>query len=325
MSPLESLVACGTKLWLDSVEPAAIDECRSYGATGATSNPLIIAGIIDSGGFDDLILRSIDQNLPDEEIAWKLTDHLVSNAEIAFLDVFEKTSGNDGYVSFELDPLLEDVDCPLNAEERATRYIELGKFWSKEHPNRLIKVPATPAGIAALEELAAAGVNLNITLIFTDRQYRQARDAVWRGVQRLDSQETFKSVYSIFISRIDVYTSKYVSELSATAQGEVGILNSKRIWQNNRDFWSDKNLPLEHEIVFASTGTKNSDDPPDKYVVALAGADIQTNPPVTNSAIQQMDGKTIDRDDSLVLNRDRDRFAVFVMTSANLHGVRFDR
>lgn len=292
MSPLATLSACGTKLWLDSVDPAAVEESRAYGATGATSNPSIIAGIVKSGGFDDLILSFIDQKYSDEEIAWKLADHLVSNAEESFLDVYEKTNGNDGYVSFELDPLLEDVECPLGIEERVAKYLELGKFWSEGHPNRLIKVPATPSGLSALEDLAAAGVNLNVTLIFTERQYREARDAVWRGMQRLDSTEKYKSVYSIFISRIDVYTSKNVSELSCEAQGEVGILNAKRIWKDNLEFWNDKNLDLEQEIVFASTGTKNPDDSPDKYVVALAGSDIQTNPPGTNTAIQKMEGKT---------------------------------
>ncbi len=72
----------------------------------------------------------------------------------------------------------------------------------------MIKVPATEGGIAALEELAAAGITLNVTLIFTADQYRQAREAVWRGAQRRSSLSSFKSVYSIFISRIDVYTEK---------------------------------------------------------------------------------------------------------------------
>ncbi len=84
-------------------------------------------------------------------------------------------------MSFELDPLLEDPACTLSCAERAGRYIELGKRWSKGHQNRMIKVPATPAGIEALEELSAAGVTLNVTLIFTTRQYEAARDAIWRG------------------------------------------------------------------------------------------------------------------------------------------------
>lgn len=290
-TPLESLVSTGTRLWLDSVDPDLVRESRTYGATGATSNPVIISGLIKTGRFDDELNQLMEQGLDDEAIAWHLTDQLVKQAQAVFADVNEATKGDDGYVSFELDPLLEATDCPLSVAERTARYIELGNQWSDGHANRMIKVPATPAGLAALEELSAAGVTLNVTLIFTQRQYHAARDAIWRGAQRRDSLDRFKSVYSIFISRIDVYTAKHVSTLTDAAQGEVGIVNAKRLWQDNQQFWADKNLPLSQEIIFASTGTKNPEDPPDKYVSAVAGSDIQTNPPETNAAVQKMDGK----------------------------------
>jgi transaldolase len=150
----------------------------------------------------------------------------------------------------------------------------------------MIKVPATKAGLDALEELSAAGVTLNVTLIFTLRQYEAARDAIWRGARRRSSLEGFKSVYSIFISRVDVYTEKHVPSLSPAAQGQVGIVGAKRLWLANQQFWASRPTPLRQEIVFASTGTKNPDDPPWKYPIALAGSDIQTNPPATNEAIE---------------------------------------
>jgi len=218
-----------------------------------------------------------------------LTDSLVHQAQEVFLPVWRATRGDDGYVSFELDPLLEDPDLNLPQGERTRRYIELGKRWSAGHPNRMIKVPATPAGFAALEELAAAGVKLNVTLMFTPRQYVQARDAIWRGAQRQRSLEGFKSVYSIFVSRVDVYTQKHLPQLSARAQGQVGILNAKQVWRMNQEFWADKHLPLKQEIVFASTGVKTAGDPPWKYVEAFAGSDIETNPPATNAAVQASD------------------------------------
>jgi transaldolase len=197
------------------------------------------------------------------------------------------TGGDDGYVSFELDPLLEDPASSLSHAARVARYVDLGRQWSADHQNRMIKVPATPAGIDALEELAAAGVPLNVTLIFSMRQYQAARDAIWRGAQRRKSLEGFKSVYSIFISRVDVYTEKHVPNLSPAAQAQVGIVGAKRIWRANQEFWSTRPTPLRQEIVFASTGTKNPEDPPWKYVIALAGSDIQTNPPPTNEAVQR--------------------------------------
>ena len=170
--------------------------------------------------------------------------------------------------------------------ERTKKYIELGKHWSQGRKNRMIKVPATPGGLAAVEELCAAGVTLNVTLIFSPRQYTAARDAMWRGAQRRASREHFKSVYSIFVSRVDVYTEKHVPQLSPEAQGEVGIVNAKRIWQMNQRFWADKNLPLKQEMIFARTGTKKKSDPAWKYVEAFAGSDIETNPPQTNDEVE---------------------------------------
>src|SRR5207245_11482174 len=117
------------------------------------------------------------------------------------------------------------------------------------------------------------------------RQYTIARDGIWRGAQRRPALGVFKSVYSIFVSRVDVYTEKHVPDLSPQAQGQVGIVNAKRIWQMNQRFWADKKLPLKQEIVFASTGTKKKEDPPWKYVESFAGSDIETNPPKTNDDV----------------------------------------
>lgn len=295
ITPLESLVATGTKLWLDSVDPEFVKENQQFGATGATSNPIIISDLIKSGRFDDELSRLMDKGFDDEAIAWKMTEYLVQQAQDEFRDAYANSKGDDGYVSFELDPLLEDPESPLSVEERTARYIELGKEWGQRHANRMIKVPATEAGLAALEDLAAEGIILNVTLIFTQRQYEAARDAIWRGAQRRPTMDGFKSVYSIFVSRIDVYTEKHVPDLSPAAQGQVGIVNAKRLWQTNQEFWSDKRLGLNQEIIFASTGTKNPNDPPDKYVATLAGSDIQTNPPATNAAIQKLDGRTFSR------------------------------
>jgi transaldolase len=294
MTPLESLIASGTKLWLDSVDPELVVRNRALGATGATSNPIIVADLIKTGRFDDALARFLREGLSDEDLAWRLTDMLVRQAQEVFAPVWQETRGNNGYVSFELDPLLEDPDLGPPEAERTRRYIALGKHWSAGHTNRMIKVPATPAGLAALEELAAAGVTLNVTLVFSDRQYVAARDAIWRGAQRRPSLAGFKSVYSIFVSRLDVYTEQHVPQLSPQAQGQVGIVNAKRIWQMNQRFWADKKRPLQQEMIFASTGTKKPGDPPWKYVEAFAGSDIETNPPATNEAVQKS-GRTFTR------------------------------
>jgi transaldolase len=286
---LQSLIDTGTKLYLDSVLPEEVDKNLKWGAVGATSNPAIISAIVKQGGLDHEIESLIAAGLDDESVAWRLTDNLVTDAEKKFEPIHASTEGNAGWVSFELDPLLEDAELGLSDQNRTARYIELGKHYTQGHTNRMIKVPATPAGIGALEELAAAGVTLNVTLIFTADQYTQARDAVWRGAQRRSSLADFKSVYSIFISRIDVYTEQEIPQLQPEAQGLVGILNAKRVWQANQDFWNAKDLRLQQELIFASTGTKKPSDPAWKYVQALAGSDIQTNPPETNAAVASSD------------------------------------
>jgi transaldolase len=201
-------------------------------------------------------------------------------------------------VSFELDPLLEDLERNLPVAERTKQYIALGKQWSAGHKNRLIKVPATEGGLGALEELVAAGVNVNVTLIFSERQYNTAREATWRGIQRRANRDNAKTVYSIFVSRLDVYTEKHCPDLSAAAQGQVGIVNAKHIWRLNQEFWASKGLKLQQEMIFASTGTKKPADSPWKYVAAFAGSDIETNPPATNKAVQdsgQMMTKMVDQ------------------------------
>ncbi len=287
-SALRSLIDSGTKLWLDSIDPELVKSNRQLGATGATSNPIIIADLIKTGRFDNHLNGFFEQGLDDENVAWAVTNKLVCDAQEVFVDIHKQTNGNDGYVSFELDPLLEDPELAPPHADRVAQYIELGRKWAKGHTNRMIKIPATPAGLDSVETLAADGITLNVTLVFSPRQYHAAREAVWRGAQKRKSLDGFKSVYSIFVSRVDVYTEKNVPELSDEAQGMVGIVNAQQIWADNQKWWADKNLPLQQEIIFASTGTKKPNDPKDKYIAALAGSDIQTNPPATNDAVEQL-------------------------------------
>lgn len=284
-SPLKQLAEIGTTVWLDSVDPDIIAEFKPHGLTGATSNPIIISGLIETGRFDGILQGLFEKHEDNEDVAWAMTDHLVREAQAAFHDDWAGSAGDTGWVSFELDPLLEDRDSPLTLQQKIDRYVELGKKWAQGHENRMIKVPATEAGLGALEGLAAAGITLNVTLIFSERQYLAARDAVWKGRQQFGSLDTFKSVYSIFVSRVDVYTEKKVAELSEAAQGLMGIVNAKQIGIQNAEFWADKGLTLQQEMIFASTGKKLSWQTEDYYIKALAGSDILTNPPETTEAI----------------------------------------
>ena len=120
-------------------------------------------------------------------------------------------------------------------------------LFALSRPNLMIKIPATPAGLDAIEELVARGVTLNITLIFSERQYRAARDAAWRGAQRRGDLSNFKSVYSIFVSRVDVYTTKHSSDASVTV-GPNGS-SSLMTWQQKRSDTSSESRTLIDTIA----------------------------------------------------------------------------
>ena len=134
---LRSLISSGTKLWLDSIDPELVKKNRALGATGATSNPIIISDLIRTGRFDADLADRIKHGLDDETICWEMTDKLVKEAQAVFDPVSKETKGNDGYVSFELDPLLEDPEKALPVAARSARYIELGKKWAAGHHNRM--------------------------------------------------------------------------------------------------------------------------------------------------------------------------------------------
>ena len=285
MNPLQSLIATGTKLWLDSVDPDLVRRDRAIGATGATSNPIIVADLVASGRYDDFIVRAVDDGLTDQQIAWQLTDHLVRTAQEVFLPVWEQTRGNDGYVSFEVDPLLEDPDVNLPHAQRVARYIELGQEWSAGQKNRLIKVPATPAGLDALEPLAAAGVRLNVTLLFTSRQYRAARDAIWRGARAAATGTASRaSIASLFLDSTCIRR-KRSRGFRPLPKAKWASSTPSGSGRRTRRFGPSGPRRWQQEIVFASTGTKKPGEPPWKYVEAFAGSDIETNPPATNDAV----------------------------------------
>lgn len=115
---LASLIATGTKVWLDGIELDEIHKAHDWGVTGATSNPAIVSKIIARGHFDRRIVELIKEGLTDHEIAWQLDDELVKSAQKVFFPIWERTKGNDGYVSFELYPCIEDESAGVKLLER---------------------------------------------------------------------------------------------------------------------------------------------------------------------------------------------------------------
>ena len=127
---IASLIQTGTKLYLDSIDPKLVELNLAWGAVGATSNPIIVSGLVRTGRFDDSIASFIAKGQDDETICWNVTDQLVRDAQSSFHSQWKSSGGNTGWVSFELDPLLEDPAVNLPHAERVRRYIELGKKWA---------------------------------------------------------------------------------------------------------------------------------------------------------------------------------------------------
>jgi hypothetical protein len=205
---------------------------------GATSNPIIIADIIKEGGLDERIRQLIDQGLDDSAIAWKLNDELVTAAQKAFAPVWERTNGNDGYVSFELDPLLEDARTRCRTGNGCGGTSSWGS--SIRQPDQPDDQGAGDGGgdRCAGRAGGARGSRLNVTLCFSERQYKLSRDAIWRGAQRRKSGLEGSRAFTASSCRaVDVWTEKNVPDLKKPAQGLVGIVNAKQMWRMNAEFW----------------------------------------------------------------------------------------
>ena len=277
---LHLLIESGTRLWLEGVEPSMVVRHRGLGATGAVSD--LTGGPVPS-------VDAPERPDGSGRVTWAVADFLATEAERTFLPVWNRTDGDDGYVSVSPVSAAEAAAVPSG---RATRlYVELGGLWAAGHPNRLIAVPATPAGLAALEDLAARGVNLNVTWVVTPRQYELARDAVWRGAQRRpDRGRALKCVFSVPVAPVDAYVDRHVPGLSAEARGQVGLVNAKRLHRLNADAWADLGRRLRHrqEIVFTHTAATRPGDAADRYVAALAGSGIQANPAAMIEAVNQL-------------------------------------
>jgi transaldolase len=288
MSALNQLARTGTKIYLDTIAPHLVQRYLDEGAEGATSNPSIIAELVASGDYDALLVDLLRQSSEDRDVAWAFADFLAVGAEQEFMTIWENSEYNEGWVSFEVDPMIESEEYDMAIDERVEAYVDQAKRARESgSPNRMIKIPATQAGLLALTPLAASGIPLNVTLIFTPNQYEMARAAIAEGLESNSNPRDFKSVYSVFVSRIEQYAKVHLPYLSAEATSRLPIANAKQIWLMNQDFWGKHPMRLDQEIVFASIGTKNPDDRKWKYVAALAGSDIQTIPPNTLAAIEE--------------------------------------
>jgi transaldolase len=272
----ETLHERGQSLWLDNITRGLLDDgtikkfIDSYSVTGLTSNPSIFDKAIGSGDYDDAIRAKARKGLSDENLFFELAVEDLQRAADLFRPIHERTDGVDGWVSLEVSPLLA-YDTAKTTE--AAKALHAGA----DRENLFIKIPGTPQGLPAITEAIAAGVPVNVTLLFSAEHYRAAADAYLAGVERRVAaglDPAVGSVASVFMSRWDVAVAKEVpAELADTLALAVGL----DVYRAYRQVMSsDRVQVLENDgarmqrLLWASTSTKDPAASDTLYVHGLA-------------------------------------------------------
>ncbi|HWW62526.1 MAG TPA: transaldolase, partial [Thermoanaerobaculia bacterium] len=303
-NPLAELAKLGQSVWFDQMERKLVTSGKlkkmidEDDLRGLTSNPTIFEKAI--GGSDDyeLQLRELaSQEKSRDEIYDELVIADISSAADVFKPVYQKTKGQDGFVSLEVSPLLARDTAGTVAEAKRL-FARLGRH------NVMIKIPATPEGIPAIEEAIASGININITLIFSNDVYAQVMEAYLRGLERrLAKGEPIgdiASVASFFVSRIDTLADKQIEAKVAEDPeveqllGKVAISNAKLAYQLFKKTFSSERFAklrdagaMVQRPLWASTGTKNPKYSDVLYIESLIGPDtVNTVPPATYDAFK---------------------------------------
>ncbi len=282
MNATETLHELGQSLWLDNITRQLLDSGQlqsyidDYAVTGLTSNPSIFDKAIASGAYDDDIKQKSTSGMDREALFFDLAIEDLRRAADAFAAIHQRTAGVDGWVSLEVSPTLaydteQTVAAAKKLHDRAAR------------PNLLIKIPGTAEGLPAIEEAIAAGIPINVTLLFSADQYRAAADAFMRGIERRieDEQDpVVGSVASVFMSRWDVAVQDTVP---AQLKDRLAIAVGLQVYRAYREVMdSDRWERLANSgarmqrLLWASTSTKDPKAPDDLYVQSL-GAPFTVN------------------------------------------------
>lgn len=242
----------------------------SHSVSGLTSNPSIFDKAIASGHYETAIKSLANTDLTNEEIFFELAIADLQRAADLFLPIHERTAGVDGWVSLEVSPLLAH-DTAQTVEAAKTLHARAAR------PNLFIKIPGTPEGLPAIEECIAAGVPINVTLLFDADQYLASANAYLRGIERrvvagLDPMVA--SVASVFISRWDVAVSAFLSE---ELEDGLGIAVAMKAYRTYRDVMDSEHFQRlantgarMQRLLWASTGTKDPKASDTLYIEALA-------------------------------------------------------
>ncbi|UCG90902.1 MAG: transaldolase [candidate division WOR-3 bacterium] len=292
-SKMQELADFGQSIWLDYISRSLIETGRlkkmiAQGLRGMTSNPTIFDNAVSaSADYDKQIAALKMLNKSTFEIYDELTVKDIQAAADLFRPVYEKTNNIDGHISLEVNPKLA-YNIKETIEEAKRLYTKVNR------PNVMFKVPSTDEGFAAIEELLAEGININITLIFSVQQYTNTAEAYIKGIERLLQKggdvSTVCSVSSVFVSRIDTLTDKLIDEKSTressievrtkleALKGTAAVANSAMIYKKYQDIFSSNRFkPLQEKganvqrLLWGSTSTKNPAYSDIKYVTELIG------------------------------------------------------
>ncbi len=290
------LAKLGQAVWLDYIRRSFIEggDLQNFiekGVRGVTSNPAIFEkAIAGSDDYDDDIKRLADEGKSVSEIYEALAVADIRQAADLLRLLYEQTDGLDGYVSLEVSPTLaHDTNGTIADAKRL--------FDVVGRPNVMIKIPATPAGIPAIETVIASGISVNVTLIFSLTQYEAAAEAYIKGLERLldagGKLSKTASVASFFISRVDTAVDSLLEKLgNSDLKGKIAVDNAKLAYARFRERFSGERWDRLSQAgarvqrtLWASTGTKDPGYPDTLYVDCLIGPDtVNTMPPATLQA-----------------------------------------
>jgi len=321
-NPLLDLQKQGQSVWLDYIRRNIITNGELQklidqdGLRGITSNPSIFEKAIGgSSDYDDLLAQLLSQGMSSGDIYERIAVRDIQDASALLLPVYQSTNKRDGYVSLEVSPTL--------ARNTQGTIEEARRLWKTvNRPNIMIKVPGTPEGVPAVRQLISEGINVNITLLFSQEAYSQVAHAYAEGLKEAIKAgkdiSGIASVASFFVSRIDSLVDSTIDEklksvsnpeeeqLLRSLHGKVAIANAKQAYWRYQQLIAEERWEKlashgaqPQRLLWASTSTKNPKYRDVLYVEELIGPDtVNTIPPATMDAFRDhgIVRRTIDED-----------------------------
>ena len=300
-TPLKQLAAHGQSVWIDFlsrtfVQDGDLEALVRDGVVGVTSNPTIFqAAIAEGDAYDEQLREVLKTETEPKEVFLALAVEDIRGACDMLRPTWDEVGENarDGWVSLEVDPnLAHDTQGTIDEAKRLHALVD--------RPNLFVKIPATKEGLPAIEESIAAGIPINVTLIFSLERHREVAEAYVRGVQRLADAggdlERMASVASFFVSRVDTEADKRLDEVGGhdELKGTLAIANAKLAYETYKQVFAGEQWEAlrakgasAQRCLWASTSTKNPEYRDVIYVEELIGRDtVNTMPRETVEAFQ---------------------------------------